>query len=355
MFDVVNRIETVDLSAARRTFNDKPFQPHRLFRSGHAQTIFAYLYPRRRRLTASFTADERRTFEIAPGVRLLAQCRWQAREKRLGSPTLLLAHGLEGSCDSIYMLGTADKAFAAGFNVVRLNLRTCGGTEKLTNTLYHSGMSGDLRAVIEELIERDKFKRIFLAGFSLGGNMSLKLAGEYGANKPEELRAVAAVSAPIDLAACADAIQKRGNFLYNRRFLNNLTARMQRISKIYPEIYNAEDIKTARSIREFDSLVTARYGGFADVDDYYRRSSALQFVEKIRVPTLMIHAEDDPFVPFEAYRHRSLKENPFVILLAPQHGGHVGFVSNSKTENPFWAENRIIEFFRLVSNSRNNN
>ncbi|HEX8564564.1 MAG TPA: alpha/beta fold hydrolase [Pyrinomonadaceae bacterium] len=345
----------VDLSLVERQLKAKPFRPHPLLRNNHAQTILAYLYPRRAQLNSELKNDEERLFEVAPGVRLLAHCRWQTREKRRKTPTLILVHGLEGSSNSIYMLGTAAAAFANGFNVLRLNLRSCGSTEHLTNTLYHSGMSEDLRRIIEELIEKDCLEQIFLAGFSLGGNMSLKLAGEWNENPPPELRGVAAVSPPIDLAACSDAIGFRSNWIYNRRFLNNLAKRMRRVQKLYPERFQTEGIEQIRSIRDFDSRFTAPYGGFKDVDDYYSRSSSLKLIEKIRVPTLIVHAQDDPFVPFTAFNQISRGANPFVILLAPENGGHVGFVADSKTDgkNRFWAENRIIQFCRLLSESHN--
>lgn len=340
-----------DLSLVKRQLKSKPFRPHPLFRNNHAQTIIAYLYPRRAELNLQFKNDEERLFEIAPDTRLLAHCRWQKGERRRTSPTLILVHGLEGSSNSIYMLGTAAAAFADGFNVLRLNLRSCGETEHLTKTLYHSGMSDDLRVVIEVLIEQDRLDRIFLAGFSLGGNMSLKLAGEWGDNPPPEVFGVAAVSPPVDLAACADAIKFRSNWIYNRRFLNNLAKRMRRVENLYPEIYQTEGLDQVASIRDFDSRFTARYGGFRDVDDYYSRSSSLKLIEKIRLPTLIIHAQDDPFVPFAAFNQISQTTNPFVILLAPENGGHVGFVGDARTgdKNRFWAENRIVEFCSLLS------
>lgn len=347
-----NLSKKIDLSAVEKQLKAKPFRPHPLFRNNHAQTIVGNLYPRRFKLNSEFSDDEKRLFEVAPGARLLVQCRWQSGERQQ-SPTLLLVHGLEGSSNSIYMLGTAARAFAEGFNVLRLNLRTCGETEHLTNTLYHSGMSEDLRAVIKELIECDGLRQIALAGFSLGGNMSLKLAGEWGEKPPKEVRAVCAVSPSIDLAGCTAAINRRSNWIYNRRFLNNLTRRMRRVQKLYPELYEIEGIERIRSIRDFDAQITARYGGFKDADDYYERSSSQRLIDKIRIPTLIIHAQDDPFVPFAPFQQISAFANEFVVLLAPKHGGHVGFVSDSKTngENRFWAENRIIEFCKLVSES----
>ena len=345
-------LKKTDLTAVADALRKKPFRPHPLFRTGHAQTLLGYLYPRRLKLATKLNSNEERLFEVATGTRLRALCNWQSGEKP-SHPTLLLVHGLEGSSDSVYMLGTAAKAFEIGFNVIRLNLRTCGGSEHLSQTLYHSGMSEDLRAVIEELIVRDNLRQIFLGGFSLGGNMSLKLAGEWSANAPEELRGICAVSPSIDLAAAADTISSSSNWLYNQRFLKSLSGRMRRVQKLYPESFAVDGIKEVRSIRDFDSRFTAVYGGFKDVDDYYARSSSLPLIEKIRIPTLIIHAQDDPFVPFEAFRSPLLAANPFVILLTPPNGGHVGFVADNSLpgENRFWAENRMTEFFRLLAES----
>ena len=342
-------VSLADLQKIREVLNSTAFEPARLLSGKHRQTLSGYLSVRRFKLKRAFRADEAREFEIEPGVRLLAHCRWQNAARRAAHPTLVLIHGLEGSSNSIYMLGTAAKAFAVGFNVVRLNLRSCGETAHLTETIYHAGLSGDARAVLAELIERDKLKRIFLAGFSLGGNICLKLAGEFGESAPPELKGVAAISPSIDLSRCADAIELKENWLYQKSFVNSLKRRLKLVKKLYPEIYSLENLGKTRTVREFDSRFTCVYGGFADVDDYYSRASALSFVENIRVPTLIVHAQDDPFVPFESFQDSSLTANKFVILLAPARGGHVGFISNSAiAENRFWAENRLVQFCGLI-------
>ena len=339
----------VDLDSVGRTLREKPFRPHRRFASGHAQTIARHFWPRQRDLLRSAAGDEERLFEVEPQVRVLVRCRWQQR--RLSAPTVLIVHGLEGSSESTYVLGTAEKAHRAGFNTLRFNIRTCGGTQHLAPTLYHSGLSGDLRAVIEELIARDGLAEIYLAGFSLGGNQSLKLAGELGDGAPAELRGVAAVSPSIDLAACAERIRRRENWLYSRSFLASLRRRIRRAQQLYPERYGAHRPRRPRSIREFDELYTAPHCGFRDADDYYDRASSLQFIARIRTSTLIVHAEDDPFIPFESFRHPSIDANPDVLLLAPRHGGHVGFVADTAPPDPdrFWAENRVVEFFGLLS------
>jgi len=341
------------LAEIARALAAKPFTPHPLFKSGHAQTLAAFAWPRRRRLR-ELRGDEARLFEVEPGVRVLVHCRWQP--ERRARPTLLLVHGLEGSSESIYMQSTALKAHRAGFNVLRLNIRTCGDTLHLTETLYNSGMSQDLRALIGELIGRDELTAVFLCGFSLGGNMSLKLAGEYGADFPPQLKGVCAVSPSVELAASAARIERRSNWVYQRRFIRSLKRRMREAARLYPERYDASRLALVRTLREFDERYTAPHGGFRDAADYYARSSSLPLIPRIQIPTLIVHAEDDPFIPFDSLRHPSVGANPKVILLAPRHGGHVGFVSDGHIigEDRFWAENRLIEFCERIEGEAEN-
>lgn len=324
----------------------KPFKPHALFASGHAQTIVSHLRPRRFD-TRVLQRDETRFFDVAEGVRLLARCRWQ--NPRTNHPTILLSHGLEGSSDSHYMIGTAAKAYAAGFNVVRLNLRNCGNTEHLTETLYNSGLSADIAAVARELIEREKLTSIFLAGFSLSGNIVLKFAGEQSEHMPPEIRGICAVSPSIDLSACADAIEVGANRIYQYRFMRSLRRRLRRKQKLYPQLYDTRNIHALRTLRSFDERYTAPDGGYSGAADYYARASALPLIRFIKTPTLIIHAEDDPFIPFCSFRDSSIANNPYVILLAPPRGGHVGFLSiGGLNEDQYWAENRAVEFCKLI-------
>jgi predicted alpha/beta-fold hydrolase len=220
------------LSEAAHIFASKPFHPHPLFRGAHAQTLAGYAWPRRFRLRSSL--DKERLFQVAPTTRVLAHCRWQPEPRN--HPTIVAWHGIEGSSDSVYMLEAAEKAFRAGFNVVRMNLRNCGNTDHLTDAIYHGGLTEDLRSVVGELIERDQLNRIIMLGFSLGGNMVLKLAGEYGDSAPKEIVAAVAVSPSVDLNASADAIKLRSNWIYQRDFVKRLKRRVKVKAKLYPNI-----------------------------------------------------------------------------------------------------------------------
>jgi predicted alpha/beta-fold hydrolase len=341
------------LTEAARLLGSKPFHPHRLFRGGHAQTLAGYAWPRRFRLRSQI--DEERLFQVAPTTRVLAHCRWQSEPRN--HPTIVAWHGIEGSSDSVYLLETAQKAFAAGFNVVRMNLRNCGETDHLTDAIYHGGLTEDLRAVVEELIERDRLTRIFMLGFSLGGNMVLKLAGEYGDSPPKEIVAAVAVSPSVDLNASANAISLRSNWIYQKDFVKRLKKRVKVKARLYPQIYDASDVHLVRTLREFDDRYTARAHGFLNADDYYYKASALRVIDRIRLPTLIIHAQDDPFIPFAPLRDPAVTGNPNILLLAPEHGGHVAFISRKPRKgvsedldtSRFWAENRVVEFCKLAS------
>jgi predicted alpha/beta-fold hydrolase len=329
-----------------RALSERPFKPHPLFTGGHAQTLGGYAWPRRVSLKAH-RHDEQRLFEVEPGVKLLAYCRWH--DNRQEHPTIIVLHGLEGSSEARYMLGTAAKALRQNFNTIRLNLRNCGNTEHLTPTLYNSGLSGDILAVVNELVEHDGLRRIFLVGYSMSGNIVLKLAGENGEQIVDRVSGVCAVSPSVDLSACADAIERRANWVYRESFIRSLHRRIKQKHKLFPELYDTTGIHLIRTIREFDERYTAADGGYKDAADYYARASSLPLIQHIRIPTLIIHAQDDPFIPFESFQHPSLTTNPHVILLAPEHGGHLGFVAADTTgEDRFWSENRVVEFCKLV-------
>lgn len=337
------------LGLLARAFASKPFVPHRLFPGPHAQTIVSSKHiPRSRAFREERTHYESRIFEVEPGTSILLKCRWQP--ERHAAPTLLLLHGLEGSTDSLYVLGTAQKAYRRGFNIVGMNMRNCGGTEHLAATLYHSGMTEDIRRVIlEELAGREGLSEIFLAGFSMSGNMVLRLAGDYGAGAPPALKGVAAVSPSIDLDSCAAALERRGNALYRWNFVRNLRERVRRKVRMRPGTIDTRHLRRVRTIREFDEHITAPHGGYRDAADYYTRTSSRAVIGEIRVPTLIIHSADDPIIPTGPFLDQGIADNPDVLLVLTRRGGHVGFLSDrAEGEDRHWAENRLVEFFEWL-------
>ena len=325
-----------DMLAAR------PFRPHPLLGNGHAQTLAGWAWPRRIRNHP----DEIRLFEVEPGVRLLTRCRWH--EDRINPATLVLVHGLGGSADAPYVRGAARLAYGTGTNVVCLNQRNCGGTEHLTPTLYHSGMSGDLAAVLRELIRRDGLSRVLVAGFSMGGNLVLKMAGEMGEEAPSALLGVCAVSPALDLSETSRNLELPQNRLYQRSFVRGLRRLVERKKELYPGLYDVRKLDRLRTVRDFDELYTAPHGGFASAEDYYARTSAIRFVPPVRVPTLIIHARDDPLVPFGPLQRLEVSSNSNVVMAATSRGGHVAFVSAADGGERFWAEERIAELCHLL-------
>ena len=286
---------------------------------------------------------EERLFEVAPDTRVLAHCHWQAA--RAGRPLLILLHGLEGSSTAHYMLGIADKAFARGFNVVRLNQRNCGGTEQLSAGLYHSGLTHDADVVLREVVAREGITAAVVAGYSLGGNLALKLAGDYGTTAPAELRGVCAVSPVLELEACVRALERRPNVIYQWNFVRGLKARMRRKDQYFPGVFPMDRLPEVRTVRQFDAAFTAPHFGFASAEDYYHRASAMRVIDRIAVPALIITAADDPFVPVEPFRQPTLAGNPNIRLLLTSHGGHCGFLeAASNGHDGYWAERKIVDF-----------
>lgn len=315
------------------------FEPHALLRNGHAMTIAAAFVPRKFDLPAA----EERLFQVDPESRILGRCHWQPGKRR-DAPVIAIVHGLEGSSDSNYVRGIAEKAYRLGYHAVRLNQRNCGGTESLTPTLYNSGMSGDYRSVFEELANGDGFEQIFFVGYSMGGNLVTKMAGEYGDAVPKALRGVCVVCPAMDLGACADALERPDNFFYQRHFVKGLMARYARKAKLFPGHYPRNGFGAVRSVREFDDKITAPQFGFRDAQDYYDVVGAKKVVAQVRVPMLMITAQDDPFVPYELFLRADPGQNRAIEYVTPEHGGHCGFISNRIGAERFWAEQMIVKF-----------
>jgi predicted alpha/beta-fold hydrolase len=301
-------------------------------------TIAAAFVPRKFVLPPA----EDRLFQVDAWSELLGRCHWQ-RGKAKELPVLAIVHGLEGSSDSNYMRGIAEKAYGRGFHVVRLNQRNCGGTEALTPTLYNSGMSGDYRTVLEELAN-EGFEQIFFVGYSMGGNLVTKMAGELGDVAPKALRGICTVCPAIDLAACADALERKDNYLYQRHFVKGLMARYARKQKMFPDRYPQNGFGAVRSVREFDDAITAPQFGYRDAEAYYEAAGAKRVIGQVRVPMLLITAEDDPFVPYVSFLAARVEDNPAIHFVGTVHGGHCGYISRHAGAERFWAEERIVEF-----------
>ncbi|MEP7337329.1 MAG: alpha/beta fold hydrolase [Acidobacteriota bacterium] len=333
------------LNLIARQLSERPFVPPAALRNGHAMTIIGSKRPRS--FSILHQAPERREFLTEAHTRVVAYCHWQTDRQR--RPTALIIHGLEGSADAGYVLGTASKAFAAGFNVLRYNVRGCGGTLHLSPALYHSGLTVDLHHVVRELIELDGLPQVFLIGFSMGGNQALKFAGELGEDSPEQLRGVCAISPPIDLEACSRAIARRENWIYEIRFLLSLRKTVREKDRLFPGQYDLSRLNGIKHLWDWDDAMQP-YNGFRDARDYYAQASSLPFIPRIRVPALIVHAQDDPFIPFAAFTDPRVVTNPSVLLLASRHGGHVAFCGKRQPgEDRAWAENRAIEFCRALA------
>jgi uncharacterized protein len=317
-----------------------------LLRGGHVQTIASFLLPRRIHLPAA----EERLVEVAPKVQVRCLCYWQPAEVRPLALTLIVVHGLEGSHESQYMLGVARNGLAAGMNVVLMNQRNCGGMDACAPTLYNSSLSGDLAAVARNVVENDGVSRFALIGFSMGGNLVLKLAGEWGSNGPREFHAVAAVCPAMDLAASADALHEPANRLYEWYFLWQLFRRFRSKAKLFPHDFDPARLRGVTSLRLFDDLVTAHYCGFTGADDYYDRAAAARVVDRIAVPTLILHARNDPFIRLTSETRAQILANPNITYVETKDGGHCAFVGerDGHGDDGRWAELEVVEFLRKV-------
>jgi hypothetical protein len=320
----------------------KTFQARRGLRGGHLQTIGSFLLSRR----IAVSPFEERLIDVGDGAKILCLCHWQS--DRQSALTVIIVHGLEGSSDSSYMVGIAAKGMAQGLNVIRVNQRNCGGTDGISPTLYHSGRSADIAAVARNLIEQDHISRFALAGFSMGGNLVLKLAGEWGTEGPPEFRAVAAVCPSIDLAASADALHLPGNRLYEYYFLWKLRRRLREKARLFPGVFDVSRLNGVNTLRDFDDKVTAYYSGFTGADDYYARAAASNVVDRIAVPTFILNAANDPFIRILPATREKILANSHIAFLETADGGHCSYLAEPDGDDGRWAEGQVIEFLKTV-------
>jgi predicted alpha/beta-fold hydrolase len=327
-----------------------PFEPRRFLSNAHLQTIAGNFLPRPHHQLPLPTET---LVEVSPArgsqiaTQILCECHWQTAAIRATRPTAIILHGLEGSSRSQYVLGNADKLWRAGANIIRMNMRNCGGTERLTPTLYHSGLSGDVEHVMNHFLRTEHLTSISLIGYSMGGNLMLKLAGDLGPNAPAQLKSVIGVSPAIDLAASADALHLLSNRIYEIKFLHGLLKRFRRKAALFPRAYDPARANGIRSLRDFDDRITALYAGFQSADDYYYRAAAARVLDRIAVPTLILHALDDPFIRFTERTCANIAANPCITLLESAHGGHCAFLATpdpTQGDDGYWAEHTALRF-----------
>lgn len=273
-------------------------------------------------------------YEPEAGVRVLVH---EQHPEGPAKGELILVHGLEGSSDSGYARSMAAAALNAGYITHRYNM-----PEK-----YHSGMTGPVK-LIGQARKQASGLPVFAAGYSLGGNVVLKMAGELGEAGKEIFAGICSVSAPIDLAESVRQIETKQNRIYHRRFVDRLKHRARRGNLKEPDKYPSDRIEQVQSIYEFDDNFTAKLFGFETAANYYRTQSANQYLERIRIPTLVITAKDDPMVPFRIYDVPALRTNPALTFLPVEHGGHLGFLARGRER--LWLDHVLLDWLEETRN-----
>ena len=327
------------------------FVPRRFLRSGHLQTLAGNFLPRQYTLPEPevLLVEVEAAQADRPSSSLLCHCHWQPEEVRRDRLTIVLVHGLEGSSSSQYVLGNSARAWAAGCNVVRMNMRSCAGDERLSPSIYHSGLSQDVDAVVKEILRTHHLRAIAVVGYSMGGNLVLKWVGEQGASLPQEIKAAVGVSPLMDLAVSSAALHEPLNRGYEWHFLRSMLQRMHRKAQFFPNIYTTDGLDQIRSMRNFDDRVVARYGGFADAGDYYQQVASSRFAGQIAIPTLILHSLDDPFIRMLPQTRETLLANAHVRLIETRHGGHCAFLSPQPGSDSYWAEKTLLGFLLSTS------
>ena len=317
------------------------YTPPRYLFNGHLQTIVPSL------LRKVQGIDYRREKVITEDEDFLLLDWYTQNADRL----VIISHGLEGDSERPYMKGMARAFYRAGYDALAWNYRGCGGQMNDTLRFYHSGATDDLNWVIRHALVRKQYRNIVLVGFSLGGNLTLKYLGERG-DVPQEVVGGAIFSVPLDLQACAHQLARPSNIVYHRRFLNNLKKKIAQKALQLPEQLSTEHFSSIKTLQDFDDYYTAPLHGFENAAAYYRQCSSLYFLQEIKVPTLIVNAQNDPFLAPECFL-----PNPFptkhIQFEAPVGGGHCGFMPRgSRWEDNFWSEEVAVRFSRtLVSNS----
>ncbi len=309
------------------------YQPPWFLRNGHAQTVYPVL---RRRLPE--VRYERERLELPDGDFL--DLDWS---RASGRNVVIVSHGLEGSSQRDYVKGMVRTFNRRGWDAVAWNFRGCSGEPNRLLRFSHSGASDDLRQVVEA-VARHGYERVGLVGFSIGGNLTLKLLGELGERAPQWLVGGVAVSVPCDLKSSAEVMASRENRPYMERFLVDLHQKISAKQARFPEALDDAHYGALKTFRDFDDRYTAPLHGFRDAEDYWARSSSRFFLEPIRCPALLLNAADDPFLSPECFPEAIAARHEWLHLEVPAHGGHVGFVGNGLRPDEYYSERRAWEF-----------
>lgn len=323
------------------------FFPHPLLRDQHAMTIAGAMLPRP---SGPFNGlAKKHWLKVDSDTSILLELNLQADRTK---PLLVMVHGLSGSSQSPYMLGVAQKAFLQGWSVIRINIRNCGGSEKKTPTLYHAALTDDVEATFDYIAKELPFAPIALAGYSLGGSIITHTVAKWGKRLPSNLKAMVCVSTPFNLVSTTRTMHNGFmNRMYMKKFLLGFMQSMKSKAAEFPELYPQDAGYGYDDFYAFDKQWTAPAFGFDSASDYYNRASAFHVIPQVELPTLIIHSEDDPLVPYCAPTRDAFEANPNLRLLLSKHGGHCGFfgakAANSliwRDVDRWWAENRVIEY-----------
>ena len=314
------------------------FSPPWFARGGQVQTILGYLLRRNLRWTLPV---EDLVVESEPGIRILSRATWRPGE-RAASPALILLHGMGGGDESTHLISMGLHAYAAGYHVIRMNMRGAGRSYEICPRLYNAGLEIDLIAVAEAVARMAP--RVALFGASLGANHVLLALGRSRSALPKGVRAAVAVSPPVDLLRCSDALHSPRNRIYLSRFVKDLKTSYVRIQQLNPGVYEAGREKGIRTVREFDERITAPYAGFESAEEYYTRSSSGPWLKDIERRTLILHAEDDPMIPGDSVAKCDLPASGLVKREILPTGGHLGFAAKTSAPGRFWAAERALAF-----------
>lgn len=303
-----------------------------IFRNAHLATIYAATLRR-----INFRPQQRERLELPDSDFL--DLDWSFSEEKTNQ-LLILMHGLAGNAQRPYMLGMAKTFTENGWDTAAMNFRSCSGEINRLYRSYNAGATEDLEAVIEHILEKDKYSEIAIVGFSLGGNLLLKYLGEND-RLPGEVKAAVAVSTPCDLGASLEELNQTRNFLYSKRFERNLKAQLYERQMAFPEELDKKEISSCNSLLAIDELYTSKAHGYENARDYYEKCSCLQFLENIRIPSLLINAENDSFLSRNSYPIEVAKSSEYLHLEIPKYGGHVGFI---RRNGIYYHEQRALEF-----------